>query len=388
MKTNLFRKNYSSSKWGMRIMRLALLLLPLLGRGLGGSCVLFAQNGVAVSGLAVNAGTVTFNVSWKNTGMPALWSDTVWVFVDYNNAGKMERLPLLPGATLTTTSPGGKVIEAPDNNKGVWVAGNARSAGSFSATVKLLTAVKNVGGACVYGSNYPPVGEYIAAQTIQFTGTPPYDLVLSSGATVTACGDYNLLSGQTLDTFTDATGAPGIIKEIVTPPLAASTKTWVIVGNGITQTWSDNINVPACNISSFSNSSTVPQCRSATYNSVLNFYYNWSYVNANKNTMCPSPWRVPTANDLMILDLALGGDGQNRQTDKSWINQKYNIEWGNYHVGAIIPNSVVGLGRQHMWSADACEGNARYMYYGVAEGIVNTHICITRTEGHGVRCVR
>jgi hypothetical protein len=61
--------------------------------------ILAAQNGVTVSGLAINAGTATFNVSWKNTGMPELWSDSVWVFVDYNNAGKMERLPLLPGAT-------------------------------------------------------------------------------------------------------------------------------------------------------------------------------------------------------------------------------------------------------------------------------------------------
>jgi hypothetical protein len=41
MKTNLFRKNHSSSKWGMRMMHLALLLLPLLGRGLGGGSFSF-----------------------------------------------------------------------------------------------------------------------------------------------------------------------------------------------------------------------------------------------------------------------------------------------------------------------------------------------------------
>jgi uncharacterized protein (TIGR02145 family) len=219
MKTNLFRKNYSSPKWGMRMMRLALLLLPLRGRGLGGGCMLFAQNGVTVSNLAVSVDsptTVTFNVSWKNTGMPALWSDTVWVFVDYNNAGKIERLPLSPGATLTATSPGGKVIEEPDNNKGVWVVGNARDAGAFSATVQLLTAVKDVGGACVYGSNYPPVAKYITDQTIQFTGTPPYDLVLSTG-TDQAYGNYNLLANQRLWSFTDATGAPGILSAINQP---------------------------------------------------------------------------------------------------------------------------------------------------------------------------
>ncbi|MDR2448904.1 MAG: hypothetical protein LBD52_02975 [Prevotellaceae bacterium] len=123
--------------------------------------VLTAQNGVSVSNLAINAGAVTFNVSWEKAGMPALWSDTVWVFVDYNNAGVMTRLPLDAGATLTATSaPGvGRVIQYSDNNKGVWVVGNARSAGSFSATVQLLAATTDIVGACAYASNYPPVAD-------------------------------------------------------------------------------------------------------------------------------------------------------------------------------------------------------------------------------------
>jgi uncharacterized protein (TIGR02145 family) len=178
--------------------------------------VLAAQNGVTVSGLAINAGTVTFDVSWEKPMPVELWSDTVWVFVDYNNAGKMERLPLLPGATLTATSPGGKVIEESDNNKGVWVAGNARSAGSFSATVQLLTAVSNVGGACVYASNYPPVGEYKNNATeISFTGTPMYEISLSNSegetAAVKSGNTFLLPCDYTLTSFTDATGAPGII---------------------------------------------------------------------------------------------------------------------------------------------------------------------------------
>jgi hypothetical protein len=177
--------------------------------------ILAAQNGVTVSNLAVDAGTVTFDVSWEKPMPVALWSDTVWVFVDYNNAGKMERLPLLPGATLTTTSPGGEVIEEPDNNKGVWVAGNARSAGSFSAAVKLLTAIKDVSGACVYGSNYPPVGEYSSgdASKISFTGTPMYDVALlhESGnlVTTTTSSPLNVPASYTVHSFTDKTAAPG-----------------------------------------------------------------------------------------------------------------------------------------------------------------------------------
>jgi uncharacterized protein (TIGR02145 family) len=178
--------------------------------------VLAAQNGVTVSGLAISAGTVTFNVSWQTPMPVTLWSDTVWVFVDYNNKGVMERLPLSPGATLTATSPDGKVIEEPDNNKGVWVAGNARTEGSFSATVKLLTAIKDVGGTCVYASNYPPVGEYSSdAPILSFTGTPMYEILLAKsggGSTSVKSGDTFLLPcDYTVTSFSDATGAPGII---------------------------------------------------------------------------------------------------------------------------------------------------------------------------------
>jgi hypothetical protein len=207
--------------------------------------VLAAQNGVTVSNLAVSVGsptTVTFNVSWQTPMPVALWSDTVWVFVDYNNAGKMERLPLLPGATLTATSSGGKVIEEPDNNKGVWVAGNVRNAGSFSATVKLLTAVKDIGGACVYGSNYPPVGEYSSsdASKMVFTGTPEYDVALlhESGSliTQTTSSPLNIPAGFTVQSFTDKTAAPGKLSCIPSTvyDLTASALSFCAGGAGVT----------------------------------------------------------------------------------------------------------------------------------------------------------
>ncbi|MDR2448468.1 MAG: hypothetical protein LBD52_00725 [Prevotellaceae bacterium] len=177
------------------------------------------SNGVTVSGLNVDAGTVTFNVSWNKTTMPvSLWSDSVWVFVDYNNAGKMERLPLLPGATLTATStPGvGRVEYAANNVQGVWVVGNARSNGSFSATVQLLAATATVVGACAYASNYPPVGEYTTSSQLSFTGTPMYDIVIEDAGGKTDTREsgrvFTIPPDYTLKSFTDRTGAPGIIK--------------------------------------------------------------------------------------------------------------------------------------------------------------------------------
>jgi hypothetical protein len=184
---------------------------------------LAAQNGVTVSNLDVKPGIITFNVSWDKNAMPEdfLWSDTVWVFVDYNNAGRTERL-LLSGATLLypTWSAASVTFDKAGNYTGAWVVGNARSAGSFSATVMLLTATVDISGACAYASNYPPVGEYIDATHISFTGTPPYDLVLASAGsstrTISINDSYcNLYEGETLKSFSDKTGAPGIIKCIV-----------------------------------------------------------------------------------------------------------------------------------------------------------------------------
>ena len=211
-------------------------LLPPLGGGLGWGLLLFlcpvllsAQNGVTVSNLVLESGTVTFDVRWGDKPLPAVWSDSVWVFVDYNDAGKMERLPLLPGATLTETSaPGvGAVEQLSGNNKGVWVVGNARTSdnGSFSATVQLLTATATAAGACVYASNYPPVGEYTDVSAISFTGTPRYDIVLkeTGGGAGTSTGysydgSYTIPDGYSIQSFTDATGAPGTFNCI--PPAA------------------------------------------------------------------------------------------------------------------------------------------------------------------------
>jgi uncharacterized protein (TIGR02145 family) len=213
MKTKIFRKNKnvkthgraSLTQHGRASLLLALLLCPI---------VLAAQNGVTVSNLVVNAGTVTFNVSWKTPMPVSPWSDTVWVFVDYNDNGAMKRLPVT-GATASA----GTVTKISGNDKGVWVIGNARSAGSFSATVKLIStdAMHHVSnGMCAYASNYPPAGKYISKTEISFTGTPMYDIVLKDGSSAISIwystGQFTIPPGYTVQSFSDKTGAPGKIK--------------------------------------------------------------------------------------------------------------------------------------------------------------------------------
>jgi uncharacterized protein (TIGR02145 family) len=363
--------------------------------------VLAAQNGVTVSGLAISAGTVTFNVSWQ-TPMPVeLWSDTVWVFVDYNKNGVMERLPLLSGATLTATSPGGKVIEEPDNNKGVWVAGNARTSGSFSATVKLLTTVKDVGGACVYGSNYPPVGEYYPpveeyssdAPVFSFTGTPMYDIQLAKpggGSVTVKSGDTFLLPcNYTLTSFTDATGAPGRLNSN-TPPDAASTRIWVIG----TQTWSAPLMKAQTGCTAVTNLETLNPPTAAYYRTqdLVNgsgYLYNWKCVNDYATQLCPYPWRMPTMDDFIALDKAFGGSGENRAVSVSWLTDNYITAWGGVYSGLAYSTTFInhGSGAYYYASSEADSSYGRSLYFNKS-GIVNPQNSLFKRDAYQVRCVK
>jgi uncharacterized protein (TIGR02145 family) len=433
----------------------------------------------------VNAGTVRFNVSWKNTGMPTLWSDTVWVFVDYNNAGKMERLPVT-GATASA----GTVTKIPDNDKGVWVAGDARTQGSFSATVQLITTVTEIAGACAYASNYPPVAKYnIAVEniSISFTGTPPYELVLNTSSGTTSAQAYsthNLFAGQTLQSFTDKTGAPGtftcipmsgnidfsaspyiiknqlatftVNKNPTVPPAAAVTYTWSAPGfspdahtgipytptapsssgtfpviltaysegycdlsvtKGVVvcdyelcavsaqtwmidkQTWSAPLMKAQAGCTDVTDLGTTNPPTSALYRSSglysgSGYLYNWKCVyensdTANPNSLCPSPWRVPTRSDFITLDKALGGPGYNRVGESpEWIRNNYVGAWGSAYGGGASDNHF-SFGDQHAfyWAKDGTGAEGECMVHR-ADGVVYTSDSRFARYGFQVRCVK
>jgi uncharacterized protein (TIGR02145 family) len=156
--------------------------------------------------------------------LPSLWLDSMWVFVDYNKNGKMTRLELTGGSLTshsanppTLQSPhAGTVLKITGNDKGVWVVGDARTNSPFSATVQLFTDETNIAGACAYASGYPPVGQYVSDTEIAFTGTPMYELKLVHEGrftveTVEAGSAFLLPCGYCMSSFTDRTGAPGII---------------------------------------------------------------------------------------------------------------------------------------------------------------------------------
>ncbi|MDR3184412.1 MAG: hypothetical protein LBT49_03300 [Prevotellaceae bacterium] len=174
---------------------------------------LAAQNGITISEFKAAPGTVTFTVSWNKPSV-----DSAWVFVDYNKSGTMTRLEL-SGATLTPPSSAGSAYMVPGNNRGAWVV--ASNAGAFSATVQLVAACTDARpcvptGACAYAINYQPQGQYTATDKITFTGTPPFYLEFNGDSPDTVfektSGSYTYNPGsKKLKSFTDATGAPGIL---------------------------------------------------------------------------------------------------------------------------------------------------------------------------------
>ncbi|MDR3184132.1 MAG: hypothetical protein LBT49_01810, partial [Prevotellaceae bacterium] len=229
--------------------RYCLLLLPT-------ATGLFAQNGVTLSNYKAQAGpagsdTLTIDIRWAPPAdSKKVWSDTVWVFADYNNAGTMTRLPLnTSAAKLANPSwSGAKVIEEPGNPNGVWVVGDARTAGAFSATVQMVTTCRDARpcvrtGVCVYAINYPPVGRYTSVEEIHFTGTPPFELKFTDNSSTVVPREeaghtyiYTLAEGQTLASFTDASRAPGTL--LCKPPdhwswLEASATSYC-AGSGVT----------------------------------------------------------------------------------------------------------------------------------------------------------
>jgi uncharacterized protein (TIGR02145 family) len=167
-------------------------------------------------------------------------------------------------------------------------------------------------------------------------------------------------------------------KSADTPPLAASTQTWTF-GD---QIWSDAIQCPECNKETFEESYTEPQCRSyADPESGKTFYYyNWPYVDANKNTLCSGAWRVPTEDDFNALIETLGG---NTPTAAATLISA----WG-YGGGADGSSMYYVSTYAYYWSSTESSGNtsnAYNLYYHSGSLRVTS---LGKTFGFQVRCVK
>jgi len=66
--------------------------------------------------------------------------------------------------------------------------------------------------------------------------------------------------------------------------------------------------------------------------------YCWNYVVANQDALCHAPWRVPSKKDIIDIDIALGGTGEN-QTNTYFQIEKY-FELGFIFSGRVNANNT------------------------------------------------
>ena len=92
------------------------------------------------------------------------------------------------------------------------------------------------------------------------------------------------------------------------------------VGN---QEWSDVVTATACQKADFSGDNQ--RLRNRTGSSWRfgfsadcrnNSFFSWCAVAAFADVLCPYPWRVPTTQDFRDLDIAFGGNGQDRHLSR------------------------------------------------------------------------
>jgi hypothetical protein len=163
-----------------------------------------------------------------------------------------------------------------------------------------------------------------------------------------------------------------MVAQLLPPPYAASTQTWIFGDSPLV--WSDAIHIPECDKETFEESNTDPQCRSYTdpESGKTYYYYNWPYVNANKDALCPAPWRVPLKDDFAALVANTGA-------------AMLKSAWG---YGGFVNGSSMDLVGSYAfyWSATEYSSSSAYIlgYYGSDLVVLTTG----KYYGFEVVCVR
>jgi uncharacterized protein (TIGR02145 family) len=222
------------------------------------------------------------------------------------------------------------------------------------------------------------------------TGTPN-GLVFTIEGTPSATGTYNYSVTAYHTNGCTSAASSGVItvnSVATTPTHAKTTTTWTVSGNGGAQTWSDVINVPACNKNSYSASNSTADCR-ANSTTALGYLYSWVYVTNNASTLCDNGWRVPTNTDYCNLDKSLIGT---TTCDNRWYGNEYAIydsSWGSYYGGMV--NSKNELKNQaslaYYWTSSEYDSEQAYfMEYNASYTFPQSYN--QKWYGFQVRCVK
>jgi uncharacterized protein (TIGR02145 family) len=167
-----------------------------------------------------------------------------------------------------------------------------------------------------------------------------------------------------------------------------------ISGNGITQIWSGAVTATNCNKTTFTgstNSTWNADCRSNPgYPGDL---FSFCAVVRFAATLCPSPWRVPTGQDFINLDIALGGQGEtNRSAGKTTYVDRWGASFGGSY--SIANRRMQGQGQVgNYWAQTTRSNDVRQMeHLHISNfdfvGFVIPLRTFNQNDGFTLRCVR
>jgi len=166
----------------------------------------------------------------------------------------------------------------------------------------------------------------------------------------------------------------------------ASNNTWT-VGN---QIWSDAVIATVCNKTDYAGGSEDnfnADCRSnPDYPGDL---FSWCAVMRFATLLCPSPWRVPTQQDIRNLDITLGGNGE-ANLNLTLLAKYVGNDWGSAYSGACdVSGQLVGQGSSaYYWASEYnTDRHVQSLYLG-SDGRVLPRMFATKDYGFSLRCVR
>jgi uncharacterized protein (TIGR02145 family) len=213
--------------------------------------------------------------------------------------------------------------------------------------------------------------------------------------TLTLSGDIALEAGNWWTMTVGSLNVEPKQAELQTPPHARTATTWVVeIAGGAKQIWSDDINVPECDKTTYNGGNIMQgfqaDCRNVG-NAAYSFIYSWPYVEQNAATLCPAPWSVPSQDDFIALNVAFGGQASGVQNDPAVRDRFVGPEWGGEYGGRYT-TSLLAVGREgYYWSRTTHATNTNAMnalsIFQSTQGSVGTATQGAKANGLHLRCV-
>ena len=169
-------------------------------------------------------------------------------------------------------------------------------------------------------------------------------------------------------------------------------QTWEISNGSITQVWSDAVEIIGAKNNYEGGNSTDGykidfRANKLGYKGSL---FSWRAVVETAN-LCPPPWRVPTEDDFINLDKAMGGSGNNRyNSEVAFVNDKYLGDWGGAFGGGCLSDGTLfdqGSWADY-WSQSEEPANCGFRLKFGTIGHIYPQNCIDKDYGFTLRCVR